>query len=83
MLAKLAADSKLPVCTVQSTWDRSGKHAAQLGKIGKQTHDKPPVVACDIALGLGVYCIIIWHSVISLLRCRWAGYSSGQAESRG
>ena len=37
MLAKLAADSKLPVCTVQSTWDRSGKHAAQLGKIGKQT----------------------------------------------
>ena len=37
MLAKLAADSKLPVCTVQSTWDRSGKHAAQLGKIGKHT----------------------------------------------
>ena len=80
MLAKLAADSKLPVCTVQSTWDRSGKHAAQLCKI-EATHDKSPQVACDMALG--VYCIIIWHSVISLLRCRWAGYSSGQAESRG
>ena len=56
MLAKLAADSKLPVCTVQSTWDRSGKHAAQLGKI-EATHDKSPQVACDMALG--VYCIII------------------------
>ena len=51
--------------------------------LSKDDKDEPPQVGGDMALGVYLYNHLVWHLVISLVWCRLAGYSSGQAESRG